>query len=67
VLVFGAFVVLAGYQDGVRITPAMQNTVFLSITIVPAVSCVLSAIPFFFYRLGGRAETTAPTTPSERL
>ncbi len=67
VLVFGAFVVLAGYQDGVKITPAMQNTVFLSITIIPAISCVLSAIPFFFYRLGGRAETAAPTRASERL
>lgn len=55
VLVFGAFVVLAGYQDGVKITPAMQNTVFFSITIVPAISCVLSAIPFFFYRLRSAA------------
>lgn len=52
VLVFGAFVVLAGYQDGVTITPAMQNTVFFSITVIPAISCVLSAVPFFFYRLG---------------
>jgi sugar (glycoside-pentoside-hexuronide) transporter len=52
VLAFGVFVVIAGYQDGVHITPEMQNTVFLSITIVPAISCLLSAIPFFFYRLG---------------
>jgi sugar (glycoside-pentoside-hexuronide) transporter len=54
VLAFGLFIVIAGYQDGVHITPQMQNTVFLSITIVPAVSCLLSAIPFFFYRLGAR-------------
>lgn len=53
VLVFGVFVVLAGYQDGVAITPEMQQTVWVSITIVPAVSCLLSAIPFWFYRLGG--------------
>jgi len=54
VLVAGAFVVLAGYHSGVHVTPAMTQTVFFSITIVPAISCVLSAIPFFFYRLGGR-------------
>ncbi|UFS60186.1 MFS transporter [Subtercola endophyticus] len=51
VLVFGFFVVLAGYQDGVTVTPAMQNTIFLSITIVPAISCLVSAVPFLFYRL----------------
>ncbi|WP_308492281.1 MFS transporter [Microbacterium terrisoli] len=54
VLVFGVFIVLAGYEAGVTVTPAMQGTVFVSLTIVPAVSCVVSAIPFVFYRLGGR-------------
>jgi sugar (glycoside-pentoside-hexuronide) transporter len=54
VLVFGLFVVLAGYQDGVTVTPQMQQIVFVSITLVPAASCILSAIPFWFYRLGGR-------------
>jgi len=58
VLVFGVFIVIAGYESGVTITPAMQNTVFLSITIVPAISCLLSAIPFLFYRLAGK-----PVTP----
>ncbi|MEF2977957.1 MFS transporter [Subtercola sp. YIM 133946] len=53
VLVFGAFVVIAGYQDGVTVTPTMQNTIFLSITIVPAISCLASAVPFLFYRLTG--------------
>ncbi|MFE1646225.1 MFS transporter [Microbacterium sp. P01] len=53
VLVFGVFIVLAGYEAGVEITPPMQNTVFIAITLVPAVSCVISAIPFLFYRLGG--------------
>ncbi len=51
VLLFGIFVVLAGYEAGVVITPEMQNTVWLAITLVPAASCLLSAIPFFFYRL----------------
>jgi MFS family permease len=53
VLVFGVFVVITGYENGVVVTSAMQNTIFVSITIVPAVSCVLSAVPFLFYRLGG--------------
>ena len=53
VLVFGIFIVITGYENGVTITPQMQNTIFISITLVPAVSCVLSAIPFLFYRLGG--------------
>jgi sugar (glycoside-pentoside-hexuronide) transporter len=51
VLVFGVFVVLTGYENGVVVTPEMQNSIFVSITLVPAVSCVLSAVPFFFYRL----------------
>ena len=43
-------------------TPEMQNTVFIAITLVPAISCLLSAIPFFFYRLGGpKATATGPT------
>jgi Na+/melibiose symporter-like transporter len=53
VLVFGLFIVIAGYHDGVRVTAGMQQTVWLSITIVPAVSCLLSVVPFVFYRLGG--------------
>ena len=52
VLVFGIFIVITGYENGVEVTPAMQDTIFVSITLVPAVSCVLSAVPFFFYRLG---------------
>ena len=55
VLVFGMFIVLAGYQNGVTITADMQNTVFVAITIVPAVSCLVSAIPFLFYKLGSTA------------
>ncbi len=54
VLVFGLFVVAAGYESGTPVTPEMQNTVFISITLVPALSCLVSAVPFLFYRLGGR-------------
>ena len=53
VIVFGAFVALAHYQTGVKVTHDVQNVIFMSITLVPAASCVLSAIPFWFYRLGG--------------
>jgi sugar (glycoside-pentoside-hexuronide) transporter len=54
VLVFGLFIVFAGYHDGVHITPQMQQTVWVSITVVPAISCLVSMVPFLFYRLGGR-------------
>ncbi|HEY4224819.1 MAG TPA: glycoside-pentoside-hexuronide (GPH):cation symporter [Pseudolysinimonas sp.] len=62
VLVFGAFVVLAGYQDGVKITHSMQQTIFFSITVIPAISCILSAIPFFFYKL-----STQPAAPADPI
>lgn len=67
VLVFGVFVVLAGYEDGVHITPEMQNVVFISITLVPALSCLISVIPFLFYRVrvpgdGAAATPARPTT-----
>ncbi|QEO08933.1 MFS transporter [Protaetiibacter larvae] len=67
VLAFGIFVVAAGYQQGVPVTPEMQNTVFVGITLVPAVSCLLSAVPFVFYRLSsgvtpaGRSLRRAPS------
>ncbi|PZQ89126.1 MAG: hypothetical protein DI534_10210 [Leifsonia xyli] len=51
VLVFGIFVAVAGYQADVAVTPEMQHTVFVSITLVPALSCLVSAVPFAFYRL----------------
>ena len=51
---------IAGYEAGVTVTPEMQNTVFVAITIVPAVSCLLSAIPFLFYRLGAPPATAHP-------
>jgi Na+/melibiose symporter-like transporter len=66
ILVFGVFIVLTGYESGVTVTAEMQNTIFISITLVPALSCVLSAVPFFFYRLGGAvpagANSAAATT-----
>ena len=51
VLVFGIFVVVAGYQAGVTVTPRMQQIVWSAITLVPAISCLVSVVPFAFYRL----------------
>ncbi|HEY2644986.1 MAG TPA: glycoside-pentoside-hexuronide (GPH):cation symporter [Galbitalea sp.] len=61
VLVFGVFIGASGYHEGVQVTAAMQQTVWIALTIVPGISCVLSIVPFVFYRLGGR--TTAPVRP----
>jgi GPH family glycoside/pentoside/hexuronide:cation symporter len=51
VLVFGLMLSLSGYEEGAAVTPSMQNLIFMSITLIPAASCLLSAIPFLFYRL----------------
>jgi len=51
VLVFGLFVALSGYEADAAVTPAMQNVVFAAITLVPAASCLVSAVPFAFVRL----------------
>ncbi len=55
VLVFGLFVAAAGYQADAVVTDEMQQTVFAAITLVPAASCVVSAIPFAFYRVSSRS------------
>jgi GPH family glycoside/pentoside/hexuronide:cation symporter len=51
VLVFGFVLSAAGYEKGCDITPSMQNLVFMSITLIPGASCLLSAVVFAFYRL----------------
>ena len=51
VLVFGLMLAGAGYESGVTVTPEMQNKVFLSITLIPAVSCLISIVPFLFYKI----------------
>lgn len=59
VLIFGIFVVIAGYREGVVVTPQMQDTVWIAITLVPAVSCLLSSIPFFRYPRESRSSSTS--------
>lgn len=50
-LAFGICVSLVGYEEGVIITETMKDGIFLGITIIPAISCLLSIIPFLFYDL----------------
>jgi sugar (glycoside-pentoside-hexuronide) transporter len=61
---FALFVVLAGYHAGVHVTPSMANILLISITLLPAVSCLLCVIPLFFYRLGGPTTVSASTDAS---
>lgn len=57
VLVFGMMLAYAGYESGAAVTPQMQDVVFRSITLIPAASCLISVVPFFFYKIP--AEETA--------
>ena len=61
VLVFGLVVAAAGYENGSDVTPEMQQTIWFGFTIVPAISCLLSAVAFWFYRLDRR--TVAAVNP----
>jgi GPH family glycoside/pentoside/hexuronide:cation symporter len=58
-LVFGLVVAASGYENGVEVTPLMQNTIWVGFTIVPAVSCLISAVVFGFYRLDRRPQRDA--------
>jgi GPH family glycoside/pentoside/hexuronide:cation symporter len=58
-LVFGLVVAASGYENGIEVTPLMQNTIWVGFTIVPAVSCLISAVVFGFYRLDRRPHRDA--------
>ncbi|HWR19988.1 MAG TPA: glycoside-pentoside-hexuronide (GPH):cation symporter [Clostridia bacterium] len=51
ILVFGAALAIIGYEKDVAVTEGMKNAVFQTISLVPAVSCLISVIPFAFYSL----------------
>jgi Na+/melibiose symporter-like transporter len=51
VLVFGIVISFSGYQEGVMVTDFMIHSVFFSLTIIPAISCLLSIIPFMLYKV----------------
>ena len=47
--VFSLIIVAVGYESGVEITTHMKDTVFMSISLIPAASSLIACIPFFFY------------------
>ncbi len=49
-LAFMLVMLAVGYQDGVALTEPIKRGAMLAISIVPAVSCLLGVIPFFFYK-----------------
>lgn len=51
---FGAFLVFAAYTKGVAVTESMRQTLWVSVTLVPAVSCLLSLIPLRWYQVPER-------------
>jgi GPH family glycoside/pentoside/hexuronide:cation symporter len=65
VLVFGLVVAAAGYAKGVDVTPEMQQTVWIGFTLVPAVSCLLSAVAFWFYRLDRRTQNASASAAAK--
>lgn len=50
-MAFGMAVAFTGYAKGVAITPAIKGGVWFALTIIPALSCALGTLPFFFYTL----------------
>lgn len=53
-MAFGMVVVAIGYSSGVEITQKIKNGVYFSITILPAISCILGVIPLLFYPLSDK-------------
>jgi GPH family glycoside/pentoside/hexuronide:cation symporter len=51
VLVFGAVLAAVGYEKTAVITNSMKNWIYVSITLVPALSCLVSVIPFLFFSI----------------
>ncbi len=47
--VFSLIIVAVGYESGVQITPHMKDTVFMSISLIPAASSLIACVPFLFY------------------
>lgn len=55
--------------DGVTViaeqSPAAKNAIFMMMSLIPAISLVLSAAPMFFYPIGGRMKDEMDKTLSE--
>ncbi len=50
-MAFGAVIVAIGYSSNVQITTKIKNGVYFSITLLPAISCLIGTIPLIFYPL----------------
>jgi len=51
VLAFGAALAWLGYEKGVEVTESMKDSVYMTITLVPALSCLASVVPFAFFKI----------------
>jgi GPH family glycoside/pentoside/hexuronide:cation symporter len=65
-MVFGIAVATLGYSKGADITPFMKNGIYFTITIIPAISCLLGIIPFLFYNLSEKTLEEMMTQIMER-
>lgn len=50
-LAFMLVMLVVHYEEGAAITSTIQKGAYFAITIVPAISCLIGVIPFFFYPL----------------
>ncbi|MEJ5274088.1 MAG: MFS transporter, partial [Spirochaetota bacterium] len=50
-MAFGAVIVAIGYSSNSPITPKIKDGVFFSVTLLPAISCIIGTIPLIFYPL----------------
>lgn len=50
-LAFMLVMLAVKYEEGAAVTQTMKQGAYFAITIVPAISCLLGVIPFFFYPL----------------
>jgi GPH family glycoside/pentoside/hexuronide:cation symporter len=57
VLVFGAVLAWLGYEKGVEVTEGMKGSVYMTITLVPALSCLVSVVPFAFFKISANGES----------
>lgn len=50
-LIFMVIMLIVHYEQGKEITYTMQKGAYFAVTVIPAISCLLGTIPFFFYPL----------------
>lgn len=50
-LAFMVIMLIVHYEQGVAVTDTMRKGAYFAVTVIPAISCVLGTVPFFFYPL----------------